>query len=135
MDNPHTTGHDTDKIVEIARFQYSSEAYTLMALLQSEGIDCYLRNEYSSQLLAGYVDMGGVRVEIPESQVAHALEVMQAGGYELPDEDEEVARLQAIAGWARQLPFLRKLPLEAQILLLFLLLAISIGLLIFLGSL
>ena len=46
---------DTDKMVEIARFQYPAEAQTLIALLRSEDIECYLRNEYSSQLMAGYM--------------------------------------------------------------------------------
>ena len=39
-----------DKMVEIARFTYPSEAGPLMALLESEGIECYLRNELTSQL-------------------------------------------------------------------------------------
>ena len=65
-----------DKMVEIARFQYPAEAQTLMALLKSEEIECYLRNEYSSQMFAGYMDIGGARVEILESDVPRALEVM-----------------------------------------------------------
>ena len=44
----------------------------LMALLRSEGIECYLRNELSSQIMAGYVDVGGARVEILESDVPRA---------------------------------------------------------------
>ena len=51
-----------DKIVEIARFTYPADAQPLMALLRSEGIECYLRNELSSQIMAGYVDVGGARV-------------------------------------------------------------------------
>ena len=47
-----------DKIVEIARFTYPADAQPLMALLRSEGIECYLRNELSSQIMAGYVDVG-----------------------------------------------------------------------------
>ena len=43
-----------DKIVEIARFTYPADAQPLMALLRSEGIECYLRNELSSQIMAGY---------------------------------------------------------------------------------
>ncbi|MDR1557797.1 MAG: DUF2007 domain-containing protein [Tannerellaceae bacterium] len=125
----------TDKMVEIARFQYPAEAQTLMALLQSEGIDCYLRNEYTSQVMAGYVDTGGARVEILESNIARALEVMEAGGYEIPGEEEEAGQYQDVAGWARQVPFLRKLPLEKQILVLFILVAVCLGLFIYFGSL
>ncbi len=99
---------DMDKMVEIARFQYPAEAQTLIALLKSEGIECYLRNEYTSQLYASYVDVGGARVEILESDVPEALEIMKAGGYDIPEEDEEAEQIQVVAGWARHIPFLRR---------------------------
>lgn len=124
---------DMDKMVEIARFQIPSDALTLMALLQSEGIECYLRNEYSSQMMAGYVDVGGARVEILESDVAHALEVMEAGGYEIPAEDEQ-DQIQVVAGWARHIPFLRNYTLEKQIIILFVIIAVLLALFIFMGS-
>lgn len=123
-----------DKMVEIARFQYPAEAQTLMALLKSEGIECYLRNEYSTQVMAGYVDVGGARVEILESNVPHALEVMEAGGYDIPTEDEEPEQIRAVAGWARHIPFLRNYSLEKQIVILFVIIAVFLALLIFFGS-
>lgn len=125
---------EKDKMVEIARFQYPAEAQTLMALLKSEGIECYLRNEYSTQVMAGYVDVGGARVEILESNVPHALEVMEAGGYDIPTEDEEPEQIRAVAGWARHIPFLRNYSLEKQIVILFLIIAVFLALLIFFGS-
>lgn len=125
---------DMDKMVEIARFQTPAEAQTLMALLKSEGIECYLRNEYSSQLFASYVDVGGARVEILESDVPEALEIMKAGGYDIPEEDEEAEQIQVVAGWARHIPFLRNYTLEKQIVILFVIIAVLLVLLIFFGS-
>lgn len=125
---------DMDKMVEIARFQTPAEAQTLMALLKSEGIECYLRNEYSSQLFASYVDVGGARVEILESDVPEALEIMKVGGYDIPEEDEEAEQIQVVAGWARHIPFLRNYTLEKQIVILFVIIAVLLVLLIFFGS-
>lgn len=125
---------DMDKMVEIARFQYPAEAQTLIALLKSEGIECYLRNEYTSQLYASYVDVGGARVEILESDVPDALEIMKAGGYDIPEEDEEAEQIQVVAGWARHIPFLRNYTLEKQIVILFVIIAVLLVLLIFFGS-
>lgn len=125
---------DMDKMVEIARFQYPGEAQTLIALLKSEGIECYLRNEYTSQLYASYVDVGGARVEILESDVPEALEIMKAGGYDIPEEDEEAEPIQVVAGWARHIPFLRNYTLEKQIVILFVIIAVLLVLLIFFGS-
>ena len=112
-----------DKIVEIARFTYPAEAQPLMALLRSEGIECYLRNELSSQIMAGYVDVGGARVEILE------------GGYDLPREDEQAEPVEQVAGFARHIPFLRKYPLEKQIMILFVIIAVFLALVIYFGSL
>lgn len=125
---------DMDKMVEIARFQYPAEAQTLIALLKSEGIECYLRNEYTSQLYASYVNVGGARVEILESDVPEALEIMKAGGYDIPEEDEEAEQIQVVAGWARHIPFLRNYTLEKQIVILFVIIAVLLVLLIFFGS-
>jgi len=125
---------DMDKMVEIARFQYPAEAQTLIALLKSEGIECYLRNEYTSQLYASYVDVGGARVEILESDVPDALEIMKAGGYDIPEEDEETEQIQVVASWARHIPFLRNYTLEKQIVILFVIIAVLLVLLIFFGS-
>lgn len=123
-----------DKLVEIARFTYPAEAQTLIALLRSEGIECFLRNEYSSQIMAGYADIGGARVEIMESDVPLALEVMEKGGYDIPAENEEAEQIQTVAGWARHIPFLRNYPLEKQIIIFLILIAIFLGLLIYFGS-
>ena len=97
-----------DKIVEIARFTYPADAQPLMALLRSEGIECYLRNELSSQIMAGYVDVGGARVEILESDVPRAMKIMEEGGYDLPREDEQAEPVEKVAGFARHIPFIRK---------------------------
>ena len=70
-----------EKIVEIARFMYPTEAQTLLALLRAEEIPCCLRNELASQIMAGYADVGGARVEVLESDVPRALKVMEEGGY------------------------------------------------------
>lgn len=122
-----------DKLVEIARFTYPAEAQTLMALLRAVGIECFLRNEYSSQIMAGYVDIGGARVEILESDVPLALEVMKKEGYDIPEKDEETAEILEIGGWARHIPFLKKYPLEKQFILLFVFITLFLAFFITLG--
>lgn len=124
-----------EKMLEIARFTYPAEAQTLVALLKSEGIDCYIRNEISSQVMAGYADIGGARVELLESEVPRALEIMKDNGYQIPEEDEQPEQIKAVAGWARQIPFLRHFALEKQILILFIIIAVCIALLIYANTL
>lgn len=92
-----------DKIVEIARFYEPEKAQILESLLKSEGIKCYLRNEYTSQVMYP-ANMGGIRIELLESEVPRAMEILEANGYELPEEGEEAEELQAVSGWARHVP-------------------------------
>ena len=96
---------------------------------------CYLRNELSSQIMAGYVDVGGARVEILESDVPRAMKIMEEGGYDLPREDEQAEPVEQVAGFARHIPFLRKYPLEKQIMILFVIIAVFLALVIYFGSL
>ena len=84
--------------------------------------------------MAGYIAVGGARVEVLESDVPRALEVMEAGGYDIPAEDEEPEQIQVVAGWARHIPFLRNYTLEKQIVILFVIIAVFLVLLIFFGS-
>lgn len=123
-----------DKIVEIARFPQLEDAQILESLLKSEGIDCYLRNVYSTQVM-GIANMGGIRVELLESEVPHALEVMEANDYDIPREDEIPEQIQAVSGWTRHIPFLRSYTLEKQIILLFILITVCLALFIYFGSL
>ncbi|MCD8178176.1 MAG: DUF2007 domain-containing protein [Tannerellaceae bacterium] len=73
--------NDNEKIVEVARFQFPADAFTLLSFLQSEGIECYLRNENTAQLLS-HMDTGGARLEVFEKDVPKVVELIKEGGYE-----------------------------------------------------
>lgn len=120
-----------EKMVEIARFAKVNDARMLVALLQSEGIDCYINNEYTTQVFAGMADMGGARVEVLEGEVTHAMEVMEVNGYEIPGEDELPNPVQSVSNWTRHIPILKDLPLEKQILFFFVGIALFLTALIF----
>ena len=85
-----------DKIVEIARFYEPEAAQMIESLLKSEGVNCYLRNEYTSRIQYP-VNVGGIRIELLESEVPRAKEILEANGYEFPKEDEEDEQLQAVS--------------------------------------
>ena len=64
-----------------------------------------------------------------------ALKIMEEGGYDLPREDEQAEPVEQVAGFARHIPFLRKYPLEKQIMILFVIIAVFLALVIYFGSL
>lgn len=123
-----------DKMVEIVRFQNQAEAFMLRSLLESEGIECYLKDEIINQMYGGFVDFGGIKVQVMEDQVPHAMDVMQANGYELPKEDEAIAPLAPMSGFVGKIPFLRKFALEKQLLIILIVTALLLALLVYAGS-
>lgn len=123
-----------DKMVEIARFQNQAEAFMLRSLLESEGIECYLKDEIINQMYGGFVDFGGIKVQVMEDQVPHAMDVMKANGYELPTEDEAIAPLAPMFGFVGKIPFLRKFALEKQLLIILIVTALLLALLVYAGS-
>ena len=123
-----------DKMVEIARCQNQAEAFMLRSLLESEGIECYLKDEIINQMYGGFVDFGGIKVQIMEDQVPHAMDVMKANGYELPTEDEAIAPLAPMSGFVGKIPFLRKFALEKQLLIILIVTALLLALLVYAGS-
>jgi len=122
----------TDKMVEIARFSRVEDAQAMLALLQSEGVDCYLRNEYTTQV-NGIIDMGGVRVEMLEESVPKAMQILKDNGYDIPEEDENPDDVTSVTSWTSRIPILRKFSLGGQILILVFVIAACLALLIFLG--
>ena len=70
-----------DKMVVLTRFTKVSEAEILANLLKSEGVDCYVRDCFISQIYGECVDFGGVKVELLEKDFERATEIMKDCGY------------------------------------------------------
>ncbi|MDR1455486.1 MAG: DUF2007 domain-containing protein [Tannerella sp.] len=97
-----------EHLVEIANFAQSETAEMLAALLRAEGIACTTRNEVSSRVFRGVVDIG-VRVEVLEHNVPRALEILNGSGFSQQETDDvDNCVDDSSAGLARYLPLLRK---------------------------
>ena len=122
-----------EKIVEIANFRQTDRAEVLASVLRSEGIECYVRNEASARTFGGLVDIGA-RVEVLESDVSRALEIIEIGGFfsQETDPDESITGDQEETGAKRS--FLSKFSLEKQMTVILVLLAGLIALILYLGS-
>jgi len=122
-----------EKIVEIANFQQADRAELLASLLRSEGIDCFVRNDVSFRVFGGFIDIGA-RIELLESDMPHALEIMKIGGF-LSPENEPNESLTCHQTETSQKDFLgSKFPFEKRIIIILLLLVGLIALLMYFGS-
>ena len=122
-----------EKIVEIANFQQADRAEVLASLLRSEGIECYVRNEVSARTFGGLVDIGA-RVEVLESDMPRALEIVQMGGFFPQENDSDESLTGQQEEVENNTSSLRKLSLEKQMLIILLLLGAIIALIIYLGA-
>ena len=122
-----------EKIIEIANFQQVERAELLASLLRSEGIDCYVRNEASTRAFGGLIDIGA-RVELLESDLPRALEIMNDCGYFQPEDEPAESLTCRHTGLAHRIPFPGKFSFEKQIVILIVLICGMIALLVYLGA-
>ena len=113
-----------EKIVEIANFRQAERAEVLASLLRSEGIDCYVRNEMSSRVFGGLVDIGA-RVELLESDLPRAVEIMKIGGFFAEQDNPDETMTYGLLTEVRNNTFLEK-----KMIIIIALLVIVIALLI-----
>ena len=73
--NPDTGG---EELITIANFSHPTEADPVVAWLESEGIECFLTNEYTVTMNWLYSNaIGGVGVRIRAADVERANEILQ----------------------------------------------------------
>jgi len=73
---------NNEKIITIHNFNYANEAMIVRGRLESEGIPCFIQNELISQVAPFYSNaFGGVKLQVNESDVPQALEILKEAGY------------------------------------------------------
>jgi hypothetical protein len=76
--------------VSIQTFLYPQDAYIVKGLLESEGIDAFLKDEMTTQVFNFYSNaIGGVKLLVPEEQADKAREILKKNGYTIDSENPE----------------------------------------------
>ena len=72
---------DTDRTAVIARFSSQSEAYIAKGLLEANGIDCFLQDEYINQAFAIFNPaFGGIKLCVMEKDMEAAYNLLKENG-------------------------------------------------------
>ena len=95
------------EIVTIKIFNFLNDLYMAKAFLESQGIECYVKDEYIN-LVHPFVAsaVNGVKLEVPVQQAEKAVELLIEGGfakkedYEIP---EGMQRTQKFVEWLKNL--------------------------------
>jgi len=68
----------TEKLVKIAEFSQSMEAHFSKTRLESEGIECFINDEFTVNMNWLFSNaIGGVKLLVKESDVGRAVEILQ----------------------------------------------------------
>lgn len=116
-----------ERMVTLVCLQSNALAEELQRMLAEAGITAYLRNEYTNRIIGPMCDVGGVRIELAESDLEAARIVLAESG--LPLAEPEQTQVGRISRWADNLPLLRNRPLEQHLWIITGLLLLFLGLL------
>lgn len=118
---------EEERMVTLVCLQSNTLAEELQRMLAETGITAYLRNEYTNRIIGPMCDVGGVRIELAESDLEAARIVLAESG--LPLAEPEQTPVGRISRWADNLPLLRNRPLEQRLWIIAGLLLVFLGLL------
>ena len=85
--------------------------------LESEGIKCFVRDEYATQTRLGFTGAyGGIGLQVMEEDAENAIRILREYG-DLNDEDEKPSELtESLDKITDKLPFLHQYPLQVKLL-------------------
>ena len=118
---------EEERMVTLVCLQSNALAEELQRMLAETGITAYLRKEYTNRIIGPMCDVGGVRIELAESDLEAARIVLAESG--LPLAEPEQTPVGRISRWADNLPLLRNRPLEQRLWIITGLLLVFLGLL------
>lgn len=118
---------EEERMVTLVCLQSNALAEELQRMLAETGITAYLRNEYTNRIIGPMCDVGGVRIELAESDLEAARIVLAESG--LPLAEPEQTPVGRISRWADNLPLLCNRPLEQRLWIITGLLLVFLGLL------
>jgi hypothetical protein len=106
-----------DTLVTVKTFSYPNEVGIIRGRLESEGIRCFVQDELTTQVNHFYSNaIGGIKLQVKESDVEQALEILKEGGY-LPNAEPKASRFYiTLDRLTSKIPFLKKYNLELRII-------------------
>lgn len=118
----------------IATFTFPSEMYSARALLETEGIECFVKDELTAQVHNFYSQaIGGVKLQVKEEDAERARSLLINAGY-FKEEKQELSRFwKGVDKLTRNIPWLKKSGLEVRLfkLVMLFLLLFPIGYIIY----
>ncbi len=106
-----------EKRITLIKFTYPSELIAVKGILQSEGIEFYVRDELTAQIHNFVSDaIGGIRLDVKQSDYERAKNLLKESGY-LNNQTEKASKFWILVdGLTSKVPVLNKLRLELRLI-------------------
>lgn len=116
-----TEKNTTDYFITVAVFNYAHELSIIRSRIEAEGIECKTIDELTVQVNPLYSPaIGGVKLQVKESDARQAIEILKEGGY-VSDKDFEKSTsktLSFIEKHTSKIPFLKNYRLEVRVMVI-----------------
>ncbi len=111
--------NQTENYKTILTFTHPHELVVIRAKLQSEGIECSIKDELITQVNPFYSNaVGGVKLQVKESDFQRAVEILKQSDYLPENEPDQKHVISIIDRQTCQIPFLNKLRFETRVIIL-----------------
>ena len=118
--------------ITIKTATYPTELYLSQTLLEDAGIRTHLKDELTVQadpLISNAV--GGVKLQVPEEDAFRAIEILKEAGYLNHEDFQPSPFWVSLNETTRDLPFMKRLPVELRLIILLGLVCLVVGVLVF----
>jgi hypothetical protein len=124
----------TNRLVTVLTFTYSHELAIVRGRLEFEGIECFVKDEFTAQVNPFYSNaIGGIKLQVKESDLENAVEILKELGY-IKDSNLQPSKFfTKIDNYTVNIPLINRLGVEIRLMLIVtLLLGLIIGLIYYL---
>src|SRR5690554_3755710 len=120
----------------IKTFTHSTEIIILRSRLEAEGIECFLKDEYTVDANPFYSNaIGGVKLQVREKDVSKAMEILKDGGYLTDSLPYQPRLLKLFEKHSRKLPAIGSLRIEVRLMIIVSLIVLILSLILYFSSL
>jgi len=105
--------------VTIKTFTYATELAIIRGRLESEGIECFVKDELTIQMNPFYSNaIGGIKLQVKKDDAVKAIEILKEEGY-ITDKDIEPSKLYSqLDNLTSGIPVLNQLRWEVRFLII-----------------
>lgn len=126
----------SENLITIMTFSYAHELAIIRGRLESDGIECFVKDELTAQVNPFYSNaIGGIKLQVRESDLEMALAILKESGY-FKEEEVPASRIyKKFEDYTSKIPLINKMILEFRLIIVAALIIAFVSFVIYFASL